>query len=69
MCAMELVSDRATKATIDKASIGKLQQATYEAGVMVRVSGPNVILSPPLILTDDETAKIVSALDTGFSSL
>ena len=69
MCAMELVSDRATKATIDKASIAKLQEATYAAGVMVRVSGPNVILSPPLILTDAETASIVAALDKGFGAL
>ncbi|OED35726.1 hypothetical protein AB833_29400 [Chromatiales bacterium (ex Bugula neritina AB1)] len=69
MCALELVADRASKAPIDKAVALQLQQATYEAGVMVRVSGPNVILSPPLILTADDTSAIVAALDSGFSAL
>ena len=69
MCAMELVSDRETKAPCAKDVGERLQAATYAAGVMVRVSGPNVILSPPLILSDDESAKILAALDEGFSSL
>ena len=46
MCALELVSDRTTK-PIDKATPVKLQIAAYESGAMIRVSGPNVILSPP----------------------
>jgi hypothetical protein len=69
MCALELVSDRATKAPINKKTIGKVHRATYEAGVMVRVSGNNIILSPPLIVTEIDVAKILSALDVGFSSL
>ena len=68
MCAMELVSDQSTKATVDKATIKTIQEATYQAGVMVRVSGPNIILSPPLILSDDETTRIISALDEGLST-
>ncbi len=68
MCALELVSDRAAKTPLDKATIGKIYEATYRAGVMVRVSGPNIILSPPLILTADDVAKIVSALDEGFAA-
>ena len=47
MCALELVSDRTTKKPIDKATPVKLQKAAYESGAMIRVSGPNVILSPP----------------------
>ncbi|WP_425417062.1 aspartate aminotransferase family protein [Oricola indica] len=68
MCALELVSDRAAKTPIDKATIGKIYEATYEAGVMVRVSGPNIIMSPPLILTAQDVQKIVDALDAGFSA-
>ncbi|WP_223478211.1 aspartate aminotransferase family protein [Oricola indica] len=68
MCALELVSDRAAKTPIDKATIGKIYEATYEAGVMVRVSGPNIIMSPPLILTVEDVQKIVDALDAGFSA-
>jgi len=69
MIALELVSDRATKAAPDKATPGKLQKAAYEAGAMVRVSGPNVILSPSLVLTSDDVQVILNALDAGFRAL
>lgn len=69
MVAIELVSDRETKTSIDKETPMRLQDAVYQNGVMVRVSGPNVILSPPLILTEDDTSKIISALDAGFASI
>ncbi|MFC3614101.1 aspartate aminotransferase family protein [Lutimaribacter marinistellae] len=69
MTAMELVSDRSSKTPIDKATIGKIQEETYRAGAMVRVSGPNIILSPPLILSEDEASIILSALDAGFASV
>jgi putrescine---pyruvate transaminase len=68
MCAMELVGDRATKAPIDKRTINTIQQATYRAGAMVRVSGPNIILSPPLVLDGADVQTILSALDAGFSA-
>ncbi len=69
MCAIELVSDPATKASIDKATIGKIQEATYQSGAMVRVSGPNIILSPPLVLTSDDVQTILSALKAGFAAV
>jgi hypothetical protein len=69
MCALELVSDRAAKTPVDKKAIGKVHRATYEAGVMVRVSGNNIILSPPLVVTEADVTRILSALDAGFSSL
>ena len=69
MCALELVSDRASKAPIAKQLPIQVQKAAYEDGVMVRVSGNNIIISPPLIVTSDDVAKILSALDTGLSSL
>lgn len=69
MCALELVSDRGSKAPIDKKSIGKVHRVAYEAGVMVRVSGNNIILSPPLIITAADVVKILSALDVGLASL
>ncbi len=69
MLAMELVSDRATKTPIDKATTFKLQDAVYQAGAMIRISGPNVILSPPLVLTEDDVNTVLGALDTGFASL
>lgn len=36
---------------------------------MVRVSGPNIILSPPLVLTEADAQVILTALDKGFAAL
>ncbi|MDQ2066525.1 aminotransferase class III-fold pyridoxal phosphate-dependent enzyme [Xinfangfangia sp. CPCC 101601] len=69
MHAIELVSDRASKAAPDKATAGKVQKVAYEAGAMVRVSGPNIILSPSLVLTAEDVQVILSALDAGFAAL
>ena len=69
MCALELVSDRTSKKPIDKATPVKLQKAAYESGAMIRVSGPNVILSPPLVLTAEDVDTILAALRSGFQSL
>jgi hypothetical protein len=69
MTAIELVSDRKTKAPVTKDLPVKLQDAIYENGTMVRVSGPNLILSPPLILSENEANQVLAALDAGFASL
>ena len=67
MLALELVADRATKKPIDKGIIAKIQEVTYQSGAMVRVSGPNIIFSPPLILASADVTTILSALDEGLS--
>ncbi len=69
MCALELVSDKSSKTPVGKDVIAAIHQAVYEAGVMVRISGPNMILSPPLILSAEDVGDILNALDYGFSSL
>jgi adenosylmethionine-8-amino-7-oxononanoate aminotransferase len=69
MCALELVADRATKAPVDKGTMGKIHRATYQSGVMVRVSGNNIILSPPLILTAADVDRIIAALDAGLAAV
>ncbi|MEP0945079.1 MAG: aminotransferase class III-fold pyridoxal phosphate-dependent enzyme [Rhizobiaceae bacterium] len=63
MTALELVSNRESKAPIDKATAGKVQDLAYKSGVMIRVSGPNIILSPPLILSEADAAAIIDTLD------
>jgi adenosylmethionine-8-amino-7-oxononanoate aminotransferase len=69
MCALEMVADRATKSAPPKTAPAKVQQVAYESGAMVRVSGPNIILSPPLILSSADVQGVLGALDAGFSSL
>jgi len=68
MTAIELVSDRATKKPIDGARAGVVQDVAYQNGAMVRVSGPNIILSPPLVLTQADADVILSALDAGLAA-
>ncbi len=67
MTAIEFVSDRQTKATVDKSDPVRIQEAIYQEGVMVRVSGPNMIFSPPLIVTEADVKTILSAVDVGLS--
>lgn len=67
MCAMELVGDRTAKTVIGKKTINGIQERTYQAGAMVRVSGPNIILSPPLVLTEADVVVILSALNKGLA--
>lgn len=69
MTAMELVNDRTTKQPLDANLCAKVQEQTYQAGAMVRVSGPNLILSPPLVITAADADTILNALDKGFASL
>ncbi len=69
MLALELVSDRASRKPADKVVAGRVQEGAYKAGAMVRVSGNNIILSPPLVLTSADVAVIVGALDAGFSGV
>ncbi len=69
MTALELVAHRASKKPADKAVPAKVQDVAYKSGAMVRVSGPNIILSPPLVVTPEDVEVILSALDAGFRAL
>ena len=66
--AIELVSDKAAKTPMDAATVKKVHKATYEAGAMVRIGGNNLLMSPPLIITEAEIDQVLSALDTGFAA-
>jgi len=68
MCALELVSDRVKKTPAAKDIVQQVYDATYEAGVLVRTSGANIILSPPLIITAGDVSRIVAALDHGLGT-
>ena len=68
MTAIEMVNDRATKKPIDPDTAAKVQEITYQNGAMVRVSGPNLILSPPLVLTEDDANIILTALEAGLAA-
>jgi len=67
MNALELVSDRAAKTPLEAPRIKRIFDGIHANGVMVRVSGPNLILSPPLVVTGQDVADILSALDKGLA--
>jgi adenosylmethionine-8-amino-7-oxononanoate aminotransferase len=47
----------------------QIHKATYDAGVMVRLGGNNILMSPPLVITEAEVDRVLSALDKGFSAV
>jgi adenosylmethionine-8-amino-7-oxononanoate aminotransferase len=65
MAAIELVSDPSSKTPASKKMMAAVAEGAYQAGVMVRVSSNQIILSPPLVITSDHVAKIVDSLDAG----
>lgn len=68
MTGVELVSDRASKTPVDPSVGAHLQQVAYEAGAYLRVSGHNILISPPLVLTEDDVTAVLSAIDAGLSA-
>lgn len=68
MAGLEVVSDREKKTPADKKTMAAIADGAYDAGVMLRVSGNNIILSPPLIVTAAHIARIAEALDAGLAA-
>jgi putrescine---pyruvate transaminase len=68
MGALEIVSDRAAKTPAPPETMARIQNGAYEAGVMIRVSGSNIILSPPLVITSNDVAKIAEAVEAGLDT-
>ena len=69
MAAVELVSDRDSKTPADGSVAAAVQRRAYENGVMVRVSGHNILMSPPLIISSEDIQSVVDALDEALASV
>lgn len=56
MTGIELVSDKAKRIAFTRTSDvpARVARAAFDAGLMVRVSGPNLIFSPPLIISKQQ---------------
>jgi 4-aminobutyrate aminotransferase-like enzyme len=65
MVCIELVADKRTKAPFAPGTepAGKVAEAAYRRGVLVRSSGPNLILSPPLVIQRNELDAIVDGIE------
>lgn len=68
MTGVELVSDRDAKTPLDAATVARIQKTAYEAGAMVRVGMNNLLMSPPLTISEGEIATVLAALDAGLSA-
>jgi putrescine aminotransferase len=62
MHAVELVADRATRAPLPMNSTQLPDQIRSETGVIVRDCAHNLVLSPPLIMTEAEADRAVAAM-------
>jgi adenosylmethionine-8-amino-7-oxononanoate aminotransferase len=65
MAALEIVSDPDAKTAADKETMSRIADGAYAAGVMVRISGCNIVLSPPLVITASDVTRIAEAVDAG----
>ncbi|HKK84827.1 MAG TPA: aminotransferase class III-fold pyridoxal phosphate-dependent enzyme, partial [Roseovarius sp.] len=68
MTGIELVSDRAAKTPMDAETMKRVHQTAYEAGAMVRLGAHNILMSPPLTISEGEVNRIIAALDKGFAA-
>ncbi len=69
MTGVELVTDRAAKTPASPEIMAQVANAAYEAGGMVRVGGNNVMMSPPLVITEAEIQTLINAMDAGLSAV
>jgi putrescine aminotransferase len=71
MGCLELVADRATKATFPRGAIevGEVARAAYRRGAMIRTSGANIILSPALTIERFQIDLLCDALDAALTEV
>jgi putrescine aminotransferase len=71
MVCLELVADRATKATLPRGAkqVTQLAREAYRRGAMIRTSGPNIILSPALTISREQIDLLCDALDGAFAAV
>ncbi|MBL8318662.1 MAG: aminotransferase class III-fold pyridoxal phosphate-dependent enzyme [Burkholderiaceae bacterium] len=71
MLGIEMVADQATRSTLPKSSDipARLAKAAYRRGLMVRVSGANLILSPPLVISESELDFLCGTLEAAFDEV
>jgi adenosylmethionine-8-amino-7-oxononanoate aminotransferase len=71
MLCIDMVADKTTRAPLPKSNDfpQRVARRAYELGLMVRISGNNLILSPPLVITLDEVNALCSRLEQAFAEV
>ena len=71
MVGIEMVADKATKAPLPKTSDlpARVAREAYRRGLMTRVSGSMMILSPPLVISPQEVDFLCTTLEAAFDAV
>ena len=71
MMAIDLVTDKKTRQSIDPASgfSKRLADVAEREGVIVRAVGPKIIISPPLVFSREHVDELVAALHVAFGEV
>lgn len=71
MACFELVADKATKASFARGANEPMAiaRAAYEMGAMIRVSGPNIILSPALTISREQVDLLCDILQQAINEV
>ena len=71
MVGIEMVSDKASRTPMPRSSDipARIAREAYQRGAMVRISGPNMILSPPLVITREEIDHLADVLEASFAAV
>jgi putrescine---pyruvate transaminase len=71
MAGVEMVADKAKRVPMPRTSdvMARVAREAYQRGLMVRVSGPNLILSPPLVITLEEVDHLCDVLEASFAAV
>ncbi|MNV04843.1 Adenosylmethionine-8-amino-7-oxononanoate aminotransferase [compost metagenome] len=71
MLGIEMVQDKALRTPMPRSSDipTRVAREAYRRGLMVRISGPNLILSPPLVISPEEIGHLCSVLEAAFAAV
>ena len=69
MLGIEMVQDKANKTPMNPEFGQQIAMIAQSEGAMVRASANKMILSPPLVITDEQIDVIINALDIAFSEM
>jgi adenosylmethionine-8-amino-7-oxononanoate aminotransferase len=71
MAGIEMVADKARRTPMPRSSDipARVAREAYRRGLMVRISGPNLILSPPLIITREQIDLLADTLEASFAAV
>lgn len=71
MLGIEMVEDKPLRTPMPRSSDipARVAKEAYQRGLMVRISGPNLILSPPLVISRTEVDHLCDTLEAAFAAV